>query len=225
MKNIQFYLVVLLLLVIVFGKIINPETEKTESKIEVSNNDTILNYDYIGNAKYTSAQDENIHTDTNSKEEKIITTECILETYIEVETDIKEEISIDSESNIEIEIVENTTLNTSGYSDDDFNAMCRIVEAETHGGDAESKMHIVSVILNRVNSSEFPNTIQGVCYQSGQFASRSDVEQSTIDAVNAALISGDTVQGALFFCTCSGCWADTNKEYLFTDNIGHRFYR
>lgn len=225
MKKIQIYLVVLLLLVIVFGKIINPETEKTESKIETSNNNTILNYDYIGNAKYNSVQDdENIHADINNKEEQI-TTECILQTCVVVETETKEKMTIYPESNIEIEIDQKSTLNTSGCSDDDFNAICRIVEAETHGGDTESKIHIVSVILNRVNSPEFPDTIQGVCYQSGQFASRSDVEQSTIDAVNAALIGGDTVQGALFFCTCSGCWADCNKEYLFTDNVGHRFYK
>lgn len=113
----------------------------------------------------------------------------------------------------------------TSYQDEDFIAICRIVEAETHGANAEAKIHIVSIILNRVKSPEFPNTIQGVCYQGGQFASRSDIEQSTIDAVNIGLNSGDTVQGALFFCTCKGCWADSNKEYIFTDNVGHRFYK
>ena len=111
------------------------------------------------------------------------------------------------------------------YQDEDFIAICRIVEAETHGANEEAKIHIVSIILNRVKSPEFPNTIQGVCYQSGQFAYRYDVEKSTIDAVTTGLNCEDTVQGALFFCTCKGCWADTNKEYIFTDNVGHNFYK
>lgn len=174
----------------------------------------------------------NINTEIEIKDDKKdtiettieITTECILTNT--TQSTIIEEVTSEPEPSAETITTQlQTQSNTTEYSNDDFNTICMVVEAETHGGDSESKIHIVSVILNRVNSPDFPNTIQGVCYQSGQFASRSDVEQSTIDAVNAALISGDTVQGALFFCTCSGCWADTNREYLFTDNIGHRFYR
>lgn len=115
--------------------------------------------------------------------------------------------------------------NQTGYSDSAFIAMCRVVEAETHGCDIESKKHIASVILNRVKSNDFPNTIENVCYQSGQFASRGDIEQSTVDAVNSAVSEGDTTNNALYFCTCSGCWADVNKEYIFTDSAGHNFYK
>lgn len=113
---------------------------------------------------------------------------------------------------------------SSSYSDE-FMTICSVVEAETHGADMESKMRIACVIRNRVNDSRFPNSYYGVCTQANQFASRWDIDQSTIDAVNAALNGGDITGGALWFCTCSsGCWASSNATYLFTDSVGHHFW-
>lgn len=111
-------------------------------------------------------------------------------------------------------------------SDSDFEQICKVVEAETHQCDKESKKHIVHVIMNRVNNSSFPNSISSVCKQKNQFARRSDVEQSTRDAVAEALNESDTTDGALFFCTCSkGCYASKNKTWLFKDSCGHNFWK
>ena len=121
-------------------------------------------------------------------------------------------------------VVEETPVETPAYSDE-FMTICSVVEAETHGADMESKMRIACVIRNRVNDSRFPSSYYGVCTQANQFASRWDIEQSTIDAVNAALNGGDITGGALWFCTCgSGCWASQNATYLFTDSVGHHFW-
>ena len=121
-------------------------------------------------------------------------------------------------------VVEETPVETPAYSDE-FMTICSVVEAETHGADMESKMRIACVIRNRVNDSRFPSSYYGVCTQANQFASRWDIEQSTIDAVNAALSGGDITGGALWFCTCSsGCWASQNATYLFTDSVGHHFW-
>lgn len=127
------------------------------------------------------------------------------------------------ETNIE---KENETSSTNlNYSEEEINKICRVVEAETHGADAESKIHIVHVILNRVNSSSFPNSIIEVCDQSNQFTSRNDVEQSTIDAVYTALSMTDTTQGALFFHSSNLTDTFCGAKYLFTDAVGHHFYR
>jgi hypothetical protein len=182
--------------------------DNIDVSVECNHPDTnpITNIYYIQNEE----EKENIEKDTILNEESN-------------EEELDEKNSEDA--NIEIASVDEVLVNESNFSDEDFNTICRVVEAETHGADENSKIHIVHVILNRVSSSEFPNTIQGVCNQSGQFASRSDVEQSTIEAVNIALTVSDTTNGALFFCTCKGCWADNNKEYLFKDTIGHSFYK
>lgn len=110
--------------------------------------------------------------------------------------------------------------------DDYIMTIASVVEAETKGQDMESKIHIVHVIRNRVNSSNFPNDYYSVCTAGNQFASRWDIEQSTIDAVNQGLAMDDTTGGALFFCLCKEtCWLNgTSYQYLFTDSAGHHFW-
>lgn len=53
---------------------------------------------------------------------------------------------------------------------DEFVLFSSCVEAESDRTDNfEGRVLIAETILNRVNSSEFPDTISGVIYQSGQF--------------------------------------------------------
>lgn len=118
------------------------------------------------------------------------------------------------------------TNSDANYQPSEIDVICSVVEAETHGADYSSKVRIVHVIRNRVNDGKFPSDYYSVCTQSGQFASRWDIEESTRIAVNDALNMGDTTNGALWFCTCSnGCWASNNATYLFTDSVGHHFWK
>ena len=99
-----------------------------------------------------------------------------------------------------------------------------VVECEVHGGDKESKMHVAHVIRNRVNSGLFPDDYYTVCTSPYQFCRRSDVEQSTIDAVNEAMQTADTTGGALFFHSMEWMSSWGGYDYIFTDNVGHHFY-
>ena len=57
-----------------------------------------------------------------------------------------------------------------GITAREFEYMARTIEAESDRTDSmEGKIHIAAVILNRVKAEEFPDTIQGVLDQSGQF--------------------------------------------------------
>lgn len=176
--------------------------------------------------EFTEVDQENI----DSKMSELLIVEESQEEVIEVveiETaSVEEDTSEDYEEyEAEVEYVEEAVPYTSA-ADDEFMTLCAVVEAETHGAGSDAKMRIVFVIRNRVLDGRFPSSYYGVCTQSNQFASRWDIEQSTIDAVNAALESGDTTGGALWFCTCSsGCWASDNASYMFTDSVGHHFWR
>lgn len=110
------------------------------------------------------------------------------------------------------------------YSGDIPWVVYEVVECEVHGGDKESKMHVAHVIRNRVWSDLFPNNYYDVCTAPYQFCTRSDVEQSTIDAVNEAMSIGDTTGGALFFHSMEYMDSWGGYEYIFTDNVGHHFY-
>lgn len=64
--------------------------------------------------------------------------------------------------------------NISGASyvpaDSDAYLLGALIECEAGGESYEGKLAVGSVILNRVKSSYFPNTVSGVIYQSGQFS-------------------------------------------------------
>lgn len=55
-------------------------------------------------------------------------------------------------------------------SAEDLELMACIIQCEAEGEPYEGKLAVGSVVLNRVASSSFPNTIMGVIYQNGQFS-------------------------------------------------------
>lgn len=137
------------------------------------------------------------------------------------------------------------SVNNQGYSNNVINSISnadismleRIVEAEATAGNIESKTHIASVILNRLISDKFPNSIEGVIFQRNgkvvQFSPIKDgryysviVTKDTKEAVQEVLKNGDTTKGALYFCNPSDIktkWFNSLNK-LFTDEIGHTFF-
>lgn len=61
---------------------------------------------------------------------------------------------------------------TSGTSD--IQLMARAINGEARGEPYEGQVAVGAVILNRVKSSQFPNSIAGVIYQSGAFTAVAD---------------------------------------------------
>ena len=50
-------------------------------------------------------------------------------------------------------------------SEEDYDALLRLVEAEASGEDIKGKLLVANVVLNRVKSGAFPDTIKEVIYQ------------------------------------------------------------
>lgn len=95
-------------------------------------------------------------------------------------------------------------------SKDELAVLQRIVEAEATGEDVFGKILVANVVLNRVNSKQFPNTVSEVVFQksgsSYQFSPTKDgrywsvkITDSTVEAVSRALSGEDYSHGALFF--------------------------
>jgi N-acetylmuramoyl-L-alanine amidase len=59
----------------------------------------------------------------------------------------------------------NIVIPNSPISAADKDLMARLVHAEAGGEPYAGKVAVASVVLNRVNSSHFPNSVQGVIYQ------------------------------------------------------------
>jgi N-acetylmuramoyl-L-alanine amidase len=86
----------------------------------------------------------------------------------------------------------------------------RIVEAEASGEDLYGKILVANVVINRMNSEEFPDTVSDVVFQREgncyQFSPTNDgryytvkVSKSTKEAVKRALSGEDYSKGALYF--------------------------
>lgn len=127
---------------------------------------------------------------------------------------------------------EKTIYSTFARSELDF--LFQIVEAEVTGeGYFQSKVNVASVIFNRIKSDEFPDTLTSVLKEKYQFSTYSDgrykkvkVTEETILACEYAFEIYNSVNGSLYFDSCNGTsWANYNKEYVFTDEVGHSFYK
>lgn len=122
-------------------------------------------------------------------------------------------------------------------SESDYNTLLRIVQAESGGCDITGKILVANVILNRVDSNEFPDSIHGVVYQKSQFSpvidgsiNRCKVSDETREAVDRALNGEDPSEGALYFMNRSKSapknvrWFDTKLSFLFKHGE-HEFFK
>lgn len=122
-------------------------------------------------------------------------------------------------------------------SDSEYNVLLRIVQAEAGGCDETGKVLVANVILNRVESDDFPDTVSGVVYQKNQFSPVSNgsintckVSEETIEAVARALNGEDISGGALYFMNRGKSssrnvrWFDAHLDYLFKHG-DHEFYK
>lgn len=131
--------------------------------------------------------------------------------------------------------------NTITLSSSEKEVLLRIVEAEATGEDLKGRILVANVIMNRVKSKQFPNTVKGVVFQkngrSVQFSPTKDgrywsvkVTKKTKQAVEEALSGTDYSKGALYFSARSKAdpsnmsWFDRNLTWLFQYG-GHEFYK
>lgn len=119
---------------------------------------------------------------------------------------------------------------SSGTNSSDINLLGRLIYGEARGEPYTGQVAVGAVILNRVKSNSFPNTIAGVIYQPGAFDAVSDGQinltpNSTAKKAAQDAINGwDPSYGAIYYFNPSTA---TNKwiwSRPMTVTIGkHRF--
>lgn len=67
-----------------------------------------------------------------------------------------------------------STGSNSQVSNSDVTLLSKLVYGEARGEIYQGQVAVAAVVLNRVKSSKFPNTVAGVIYQSGSFDAVSD---------------------------------------------------
>ena len=123
----------------------------------------------------------------------------------------------------------------SFYKSDEVLWLARIIHAEAAGEPFDGKIAVGNVVLNRVRSPQYPNTIYGVIFDKKHGTQFSPVSFGTIYNTPSAeseiaakiCLEGYTLsEDALFFMNpklATTSWISQNRPYLFT--IGnHLFY-
>lgn len=82
-----------------------------------------------------------------------------------------------------------------GYSSSDVQLLAKTISAEARGESYEGQVAVGAVILNRVESSSFPDTISGVVYQPGAFSAVRDMNWSQPVVASAQKAAQDAING------------------------------
>ena len=94
---------------------------------------------------------------------------------------------------------------STGYVSSDHRLLAKLVYAEARGEPYKGQVAVAAVVLNRVSSSSFPNTVSGVIYQSGAFSCvdngsiNNTPNSSCIRAALDALNGWDPTGGCLYY--------------------------
>ncbi len=117
----------------------------------------------------------------------------------------------------------NNGTTASGISNSDLYLLSCCIYGEARGESYTGKVAVAAVILNRVKSSSFPNSISGVIYQSGAFTCVSDgqINLGTNDectrAAQDALNGWDPSGGALYYfnpATATSKWIWSRPQLI-----------
>ncbi len=122
-----------------------------------------------------------------------------------------------------------TTVSRS-FSRSDVDLLARTVHAEARGEEYRGQVAVAAVILNRLKSPDFPNTVPGVIYQPWAFTAVNDgqinlpANETAYKAVQDALNGWDPTYGALYYwnpATAQNKWVWTRT---ITIQIGNHVF-
>ena len=127
-------------------------------------------------------------------------------------------------------IYSSSSSSSSASNSSDLNLLSRLVYGEARGEPYTGQVAVAAVVLNRVKSSSFPNTIAGVIYQAGAFDVVSDGQinltpnETAKKAAQDAMNGWDPSYGAIYYFnpkTATSAWIWSRP---MTVTIGeHRF--
>ena len=158
-----------------------------------------------------------------------------LQIFVDVKT-----LSMNSEDKSDEVVVQSLTrddLSERSFDDkipsvsiEEYDELCRLVQAEANSEDITGRAMVADVVLNRVKSSEYENDIISVINEPGQFdpactkAIRHIIpNHDTKEAVMKALSEDDITEGALYFQKSAATeWG--GRTYLYRYG-SHSFYR
>ncbi|MEL7646658.1 MAG: LysM peptidoglycan-binding domain-containing protein [Sedimentibacter sp.] len=120
-----------------------------------------------------------------------------------------------------------TTAPSSSYSAEDLDVLSRLIMAEAQGQPYEAQVAVGAVVMNRVESDLWPNTVKEVVYQNingyYQFTPvlngwiNNPANEQAIQAAKEALNGADPTSGAMFYYDNS-----TTNQWILSKQVAFR---
>lgn len=88
-----------------------------------------------------------------------------------------------------------SSVSSGGYSSSDVYLLAKVIAAEARGESYVGQVAVGAVVLNRVDSSSFPDTVSGVVYQKGAFSAVTDSNWSVSPDATSRKAAQDAING------------------------------
>lgn len=120
-----------------------------------------------------------------------------------------------------------SSSSSSTYSDADINLLARLIYGEARGESYVGQVAVGAVVLNRIKSASFPNTMSGVIYQRYAFTAVDDGQinltpnATARKAAQDAMNGWDPSYGALYYynpATATSAWIFSRKTTVTIGN-------
>ena len=185
-------------------------------------------------------EEQDVETDIPEEKTEVLPEDSVEEEEEPIPEETDGEGAVLQEAAAPEEPVQEVSAEVSGSSfgleEQEYQVLLKIVEAEAGGEDTVGRMLVANVIMNRVRSGRFPNTVTEVVYQrcSGrtQFSPVSDgridrvsISPETVEAVARAMNGEDASAGALYFRSVysNSRWFDRTLHRV-VEHGNHIFY-
>ncbi len=120
-----------------------------------------------------------------------------------------------------------TSSSGTSYSNTDVTLLARLIYGEARGENFTGQVAVGAVVMNRVKSSSFPNTISGVIYQPYAFTAVADgqinlsPDATAIKAAKQAMNGYDPTYGAIYYynpAIATSTWIFSRKTTITIGN-------
>ena len=119
------------------------------------------------------------------------------------------------------------TLKKVSVSEHELNLLARIIFAESRGEPFKGQVAVGAVVMNRLASSQFPDTLKGIIEQPGAFTAVDDgqyqlkPDSTAYKAAVEAVAGNDPTHGALYYFnpkTATSSWIWTREQIVQIGN-------
>lgn len=199
-----------------------------ERAVTIKDSETVINLDIDSQDAYVNGEKKELGTPARIKNNR---------TYIPirfVSENMGAEVNWDAENRV-VNIKKADIIPDFPYSEDELFWLARIIHAEARGEPFVGKVAVGNVVLNRVESRDFPNSIYGVIFDKKNGVQFTPVADGSIInnpsnecyyAADRALRGENAAGESLFFCnpvTSTNSWI-MNNRVLFSAIGKHNFY-